>query len=57
MPVEPPRLDQTHDRRYPLAAAQRSYKEPVLASQRPRPDLVLRSIIVNGYGLVIEMAR
>ena len=31
MPVETRRLDQAHDRRRPLAGAQRAGKEPVLA--------------------------
>ena len=53
MPVEPRRLDQAHDRRRPFAAAQRTCKEPVFATQRPRSDLVLAPIIVNGYGPVI----
>ena len=41
MAVEPCRLDQTHDRRRTLAAAQRACKQPVRAPQSPRPYLVV----------------
>lgn len=53
MAIEPRRLDQTHNRRRPLAAAQRPCKEPVLAFKSPRPNLVLCAIIVNVWALVV----
>ncbi len=48
MPVEARRLDQTHDRRRPLAGAQRTRKEPVLTADGNRPDLVLDPVVVDG---------
>ncbi|RMO09379.1 hypothetical protein ALQ47_101005 [Pseudomonas cichorii] len=57
MTIQPRRLDQTHDHRRPFTAEQRPCKEPVLAPKSPWSDLVLRPIIINGYGPVIEVAR
>lgn len=48
MPIHPCRLDQAHDRRRPLAAAQCPCEEPVRTTERPRPDLVLDRIVVDG---------
>lgn len=61
VPVEPRRLDQTHHRCRPFAAAQCPCKEPALASKSPWPDLVLCPVVVYRNGPVIapkfEVAR
>lgn len=57
MPVDARRLDQTHDRRRPLAAAQRSRKQPVRTPKRPRPDQVLDLVVVDGHGTIFQVAR
>jgi len=46
VPVHTGRLDQAHDRRSPLAGAQRTRKEPVLATDGNRPDLVLDPVVM-----------
>ena len=57
MPVHARRLDQTHDRRCPFAAAKRPGKQPVGASKCPRPDLVLDRIVVYGHSPIFQVAR
>jgi len=57
MPIEACRLDQAHDGRRPLAAAQRSGKQPVLAAQCHWPDLVFHPIVVDRHIAIIQVAR
>lgn len=56
MTIQPRRLDYTHDRCRPFAAAQRVCKEPFLTSKGPRSELVFGPIVIYGYGPVIEVA-
>ena len=55
MPVEARRLDQAHDRRRALAGAQRTRKEPVLAADGNRPDLVLDPVVVDGHAAIRQV--
>ena len=48
MSIQARRLDQAHDRRCALAGAQRTRKEPVLAADGNRPDLVLDPVVIDG---------
>ena len=48
MPIQARRLDQTHDRRRPLAGAQRAGEEPILAANGNWPDLVLDPVVIDG---------
>ena len=48
MPIQARGLDQAHDRRRALAGAQRTRKEPVLAADGNRPDLVLDPVVIDG---------
>lgn len=41
MPIHARRLDQAHDRRRALTAAQRPGKQPVRATKCPRPYLIV----------------
>ena len=52
VPVEARRLDQAHDRRSPFAGTERAGKEPVLAADGNRPDLVVDPVIVDGHAPV-----
>src|SRR5574337_1022391 len=47
--VEAGGLDQAHDGGGTLAGAQTAGKEPVLASQGDRPDLVLDPVVIDGH--------
>ena len=47
MPIYARRLDQTHDRSCPLAAAKRPGEQPVRAPKCPRPDQVLDLVVVD----------
>ena len=47
VPVEARRLDQAHDRRSPFAGTERAGKEPVLAADGNRPDLVLDPVVID----------
>ncbi len=47
--IEARGLDQAHDRRRPFASAQRPGKEPVLAPNGNRPDLVLDPVIIDRH--------
>ncbi len=53
MPIHARRLDQTHDCRSPLTAAQRPGKQPVRASERPWRYLVLHLVVVDGYRPIV----
>lgn len=55
MPVELGRLNQTHDDRSPLACAQNSSEQPVLAPQGRWAGTVLDPVIVDGYACVGEV--
>lgn len=57
MPIEPRRLDQTHDRRRTYTATSRASEHPVRAPKSPRPDLVLAPVVIDGHSTVIEIAR
>lgn len=57
MLVEFGRLDRTHQRSCALAAAQLSSKQPVLAIERTRGNLVFTPIIVNRRSPVVEVAQ
>lgn len=57
MPIEPCRLDQTHDRSRAFSAAQGACEQPVRAPNCPRSDLILTPIIVNGHRAIVEIAR
>lgn len=52
MPIDARQQDQAHDRRRPLAAAQRPSKQPVRLPKRPRPDQVLDLVVVDGYSTI-----
>ena len=47
VPVDLGRLDQTYHRRRPLAAAQRTRKQPIVPANRDRPNLVFDPIVVH----------
>lgn len=51
------RLDQTHQRRHPLAAARRSGVEPILADESPWPDLLLGVVVIDRDGTIIKVTR
>ena len=57
MPIHARRLDQAHDRRGPFATAQRPGKQPVRASERPWPYLVLHLIVVDRHSPIVQVAR
>ena len=57
MPVHPGRLHQTHHGRRTLARAQAAGKQPVIAANGNRPDLVLDPVVVHGQLPVIDEAR
>jgi len=57
MPVELCRVHQAHDGCCPLARAQASREQPVVAPERDRPDLVFHPIVVNGQVSVVDVAR
>lgn len=46
MAVEPRRVNQAHDGRSPLAGAQTAGKQPVIAADGNRSDLVLHPVVV-----------
>lgn len=48
VPVHARRLDQAHNRRRPLARAQTASKQPVVAANGNRPDLVLDPVVGHG---------
>lgn len=50
MAIESRGLDQTHHCRRALNRAQRTGEQPIRATQRPRPDLILDPVIIDGYG-------
>ena len=50
-------LDETHDRCGTLAGTKRAGKQPVLATERDRPDLVLYPVVVDGHAPVIDVVR
>ena len=57
MPVDARWLDQAHDRRRPLAAAQRPGKQSVRSPKRPRPDQVLELVVVDVHSTIFQVAR
>ncbi len=57
MPTHTRRLDQAHDRRGPLATAQRPGKQPVRAPECPWPYLVLDLIVGDGHSHIVQVAR
>lgn len=57
MPIHTRRLDQTHDRRRPLTAAQRTGEQPVGAPKSPWPDLVFDGIVIYRHSTVFQVAR
>ncbi len=57
MPVDARRLDEAHDRCRPLARAQATREEPVVAADSNWADLVLDPIVVHGQLPVIDEPR
>jgi hypothetical protein len=57
MAVEPGRVNQAHDGRGPLAGAQAAGKQPVVAADGNRADLVLDPVVVDRQMTIIEIAR
>ena len=56
MPIHARRLDQTHDRSCPLAAAKRPGEQPVRASKRPWPYLIFDRVIIYGHSAVLDIS-
>jgi hypothetical protein len=46
--VEPSRVNEVHDRRDVFAGAQTFGKQPIVAADRDRADLVLNPVVIDG---------